>query len=119
MSYGGIPIKTAQDGNGIPIGFCLDTRIGSLAHYKVYGPTLTQTTVLDGFNDLGRLVTRGYIKNYDNTNGFTIQFSVDGTTYGDSITFGAGYSLDLNYFIMFKKVKLTWAADAAYEVLLA
>lgn len=103
-------LQNAIDGMGRDLGPTIDTRVGQTAHYKVYAGSLTSgtPTVCDVFTDLGRFGSRGFLKNTTSTAvSFTVEFSIDGTNYGDSLTIDQGEMLDLTSFILFKKMRLT------------
>jgi hypothetical protein len=91
----------------------------SLAPYKTYEATLTTTTDLDFFGDLGRWCTLGNVRNDDTTNAIGIAFSVDGTNFGDTSTLNPGEGFDFTEFIVFKKLRLIHSADADYRVVAA
>jgi hypothetical protein len=114
-------IRIASDVNGKPV---LGTRDGSgnTEAYKFYTDTLdvgSSPVVLDVETDLGRYGSTGYIQNLTASQIFTVEFSIDGTTYGDAINVRSTYVLNLEPFVKFKKIRLTRvSADTSFEALI-
>lgn len=87
------------------------------ASYKSYESTLTTTTELDFATDLGTDCTGGYYLNDSPSDEQVLNFSVDGTNYGDGITVKAGESFSFDNFIVFRKLKMTHVVDTIYRIM--
>lgn len=114
----------ALDQGGLALGFTINTvNQGRTADYKCYEGTLTgggSTVVIDLFTDLGAYPTKGIIADWSatSTSNFSVQFSIDGTNYGDAITVRPSFPISFDAWLAFKKVKLTpGASDTPYQVL--
>ena len=87
--------------------------------YKPYRDTNFVTgdspVELDVFTDLGRVAHRGAVLN-SGSGDMEVQFSEDGTVYGDAITLAGGKGIEIDGLAV-KKIKLTWVADTAYDIL--
>jgi len=119
--YGQAKSDSLRDGSGAPLGVTIDPSC-STAGYKVYTNSLTSgtPTVLDIVTDLGRDGTRMTIVNTStlSTTNFTVEVSYDGTTYGDAITVYPTFVRGFNYFISFKKLRLTKVTtNSTYDIL--
>lgn len=106
--------QNALDGNTKPIGITIDpcTRPVSTAGYKCYMGSLTSeapTITLDVLSDLGEFGSRVVVFNRSSSASitFNIQFSYDGTNFGDNILATTSFAWSLDYFVLFKKIKLT------------
>lgn len=73
--------------------------------------------VLAVSTDLGRAGHEGYFTN-DGPGNILVEVSKDGTTYGGVHTLKGGETLDLSNLII-NKIRVTWAQNAAYRVLVA
>lgn len=104
-SAGYVNINNTRDGNANPIGRTIYTK-EDLASYKVTEGTLTTDTVIDVYAALGRYASAGYIVNDDQNYSIGIQFSVDGTNYGSTLTLKALEKFDFNVWFSFKNIKL-------------
>lgn len=109
-------IENAIDGNGRAIQLTIDTRTGS-ANYKSYSDTTTADVTIDAYTALGRFVSSGMFINDSATSSITLQFSVDGTTFGDSLVLKAGEKFDMTSFIIWKKVKLVYSGPGVYRLI--
>ena len=69
---------------------------------------------LDVNTTLGRNSVDGYIIN-DGAGTFTVNLSVDGSTFGNDILMKVGESLSLRA-LDIDSIKITWIADSAYRV---
>lgn len=87
--------------------------------YKPYRDTNFVTgdspVELDIFADLERAAHRGAVLN-SGSGDMGVEFSEDGTTYGDVITVAGGKGVELDG-LEVRKIRLTWIADTAYDVL--
>jgi hypothetical protein len=110
-----LDIVNAKDGNSQAIGRTLYTD-ESTADYKTAEGTLTTDTVFDVYSQLGRYASAGYIVNDDPVNSVGIQFSVDGTNFGDTITLNAAEIFDFNVWFAFKTIKLIHTNNIDYRM---
>lgn len=113
-------VNNLVDGSNLPAGVTLNPA-GQTASYKVYTGTLSSgtPTVLDVFTDLGRSGSKLSIINTIGTSvTFTVEFSYDGTNYGDAITMYSSFPRNLDMFIPFKKIRLTRvSSNSTYDIL--
>jgi hypothetical protein len=110
-----LKIYNAKDGNSSNVGLTLDP-LGNTLSYKSYEGSLTTDTTLDINTDLGRFGSAGYFTNDDSTNSVGIQFSLDGTTFGDTITVKAVEIFEFNNWVVFKQIKLIHTNNIAYRM---
>jgi len=88
------------------------------AFYKAYEDTVTVETTLSIATDLGAVWAKGgYIVNDETTNVMTVEFSMDGTNYGDDIMVRGGEQLNFDVFVRFKKIKITPQTSVTYRCL--
>lgn len=73
--------------------------------------------ILDVFTDLGRIGHDGYLVN-DGPGNILLEISADGTAYGGQHTIRSKEILSLKDSAI-KKIRLTWAQNTAYRVLVA
>ncbi len=117
-----IGINSALDGGGHPLGSTAYVAQTPLTPYKVYTGTISSgTVVMDALDDLSpndrRQARGGLIDNFG-PGDFYLAASADGTNYGDNYKLKAGLSLSLDYFIVYKKLKLTFiSSSATYQAL--
>lgn len=109
-------IENAIDGNGRAIQLTIDTRTG-LSNYKSYSDTTTADVTIDAYTALGRFVSSGMFINDSVTSSISLQFSVDGTTFGDSLVLKAGEKFDMTSWIVWKKVKLVYSGPGVYRLI--
>ena len=89
--------------------------------YATWEANLVADVEIDAAVDLGvNEVRGGYIINDDLVNDMAVQFSFNGTVYGDEVTIKAQEELTLDVFVKFKKVKLVHkGSNVDYRVLIS
>jgi hypothetical protein len=86
------------------------------AYYKSYEGTATGVTTLDAATDLSvGTVKGGYVTNDSTVNSLVIKISMNGTTFGDSITIKPGELVNLDVFPKYKKIQLIPSTSNPYR----
>lgn len=116
-------INSARDGSGTPIGGTLDPT-GRTEAYKCYTGSLTDSgapTVLDLYGDLGCCGSKIEIVNVTATSTviFNIEYSIDGTTYGDPIPAYPSFIWSFENWLPVRKVRLTKVSSNSDYIVLA
>lgn len=107
--------NNAHDGNGNPVGQTINA-LGFTKAYKTYEGLLITDTVLDVYTDLGRYGTAGYIINDASGDSVGIQFSINGTTYGDTITIKGTEIFNFDTWLQFKTIRLIHTNNINYRL---